>query len=401
MASTTRATKQVQKAFDSTLAKRVIESTKVATGTHKARIDPQAPIQGKPREIGSNAYREHVHRETVRLRKALDSVSHGKNIFAYHNIRTKQVVYSLTRYLEVRISVLVAAMLQMDAFDNPIAPKQFYIYTTPKSPQLTPVLHQENNVLRQLVYHGKKTVPAELRRDMWAPYYSVHFSDSRLGLRAYQLLREFSMQRQLSPPPEMITVTEELLDAKRPKKPSEAEAFDKLNKKRLGLTMEKRERARVLMNQKATSVADIAAVVAIQDEAIANGFLERDGRRGYLTRKARQRRRAALEEAAEQAEENEARVEAMEARLSEEKEEDIKIAPTAAPDPENPAVVKILWRDVHDAKFAQSWSDNVLHGALRLTRDAQIMPLEDYDGEVNLVNSRGEGSETSKATVNV
>lgn len=42
-----------------------------------------------------------MQRESVRLQKALNSISHGKHIFAYHNVRTKQVVYSLTRYLEV------------------------------------------------------------------------------------------------------------------------------------------------------------------------------------------------------------------------------------------------------------------------------------------------------------
>ncbi|KAJ5246660.1 hypothetical protein N7468_001643 [Penicillium chermesinum] len=322
MASTTQAAKQVSKALDSA-AHKIIESTRVATGTQKARIDPQIPIQGKKREPGSNAFKEHEHRETMRLRKALDSVSHGKNIFVYTNVRTKQVVYSLTRYL------------------------------------------QENNVLRQLIYHGKKTVPAELRRDMWAPYYSVHFSNSRLGLRAYQLLREFSMQRQLSPPPEMITVTEELLAAKRPKNPVEAEEFDKMNLKRIGKTMEKKERARVLMDQRATSVADIAAVVSIQDQAIADGFLERDGKRGYLTRKARQRRRAALKEAQEKAEENQAYVADLEARMSESQGEDVEI----------PEVVRILWRDVHDAQFAENWSKNVRHGQLQLSPDAQIMPM--------------------------
>ena len=73
-----------------------------------------------------------------------------------------------------------------------------------------------------MINHGKKTVPADLRRDMWVPYYSVHFGEARIGLHAYRLLREFSMQRQLAPPPEMITVTEDYLALKRPKGPVEA-----------------------------------------------------------------------------------------------------------------------------------------------------------------------------------
>lgn len=95
MASSNTVSKPIQK---------ILDSTKVATLSkfiRKPLIDPQTPIQGRPREPSSNAYKEHQNRESHRLRKALDSVAHGKHIFAYHNVRTNQVVYSLTRYLEV------------------------------------------------------------------------------------------------------------------------------------------------------------------------------------------------------------------------------------------------------------------------------------------------------------
>ncbi|KAJ5653903.1 hypothetical protein N7490_000906 [Penicillium lividum] len=329
MASTT---KPIQK---------ILDSTKIASLSKFVRrppIDPQTPIQGKVRNPNSNAFKEHVKREGVRLQKALNAITHGKNIFVYHNVRTKQVVYSLTRYLE------------------------------------------KNNLLRQMIYHGKKTVPAEVRRDMWVPYYSVHFSDSKLGLRAYQLLREFSIQRQLAPPKEMITVTEEFLAAKRPKDPNQAEIFDKMNKKRLGNTMEKKERARVLMNQKATSVADVAAVLSIQQEEIANGLLSRDGSRGYLTRKARQRRREALHEDAERAKEGAARIGALEEQLSQRSGEVVKIGEVEGINPQTPETVKILWQDVHDAHYAESWVPNVQHGKLERTRNSIIA------GELRLDN---------------
>lgn len=92
MASTT---KPIQKLLD---------STKIASLSKFVRrppIDPQTPIQGKPRNLESNAFKEYAKREGVRLQKALNAITHGKNIFVYHNVRTKQVVYSLTRYLEV------------------------------------------------------------------------------------------------------------------------------------------------------------------------------------------------------------------------------------------------------------------------------------------------------------
>lgn len=233
---------------------------------------------------------------------------------------------------------------------------------------------QKNNLLRQMVYHGKKTVPADLRRDMWVPYYSVHFGDARLGLRAYQLLREFSLQRQLSPPPEMITVTEEFLAAKRPKDPLAAEEFDKLNKKRIGKVMEKKERARVLMDQKATSVADIAAVLAIQEKEIENGFLDKEYKRGYLTRRARQRRRETRLREEAQAEANAARVKALEEHLNSLASEDteLKIDEADPAYPDRPEAVKVLWRDVHDARYAESWPSSVEHGELELMRNPII-----------------------------
>ncbi|KAJ5243004.1 uncharacterized protein N7469_001331 [Penicillium citrinum] len=315
--------------------KKILDATKISALTSKLVRRPidvksQVPIQGRPREANSNAFKEASHRETVRLQKALNAVAHGKHIFVYHNVRTKQVVYSLTRYLE------------------------------------------KTNLLRQMVYHGKKTVPAELRRDMWVPYYSVHFGDARLGLRAYQLLREFSMQRQFSPPAEMITVTKEYLDKKRPKDPLAAEEFDKMNKKRIGHPMEKKERARVLMDQKATSVADIAAVLAIQEKAIANGLLEQTSKRGYLTRKARQRRRAALERLARQQQWNAEHIAALEKRMSDLSGDDVEIGEVDGEYPADAKDVKILWRDVHDAYFAESWPADVQHGELELKRSAII-----------------------------
>ncbi|KAJ5160185.1 uncharacterized protein N7482_007189 [Penicillium canariense] len=320
MASTSTASKPIQK---------ILDSTRIASLRKFVRhppVDSTKPIQGKIREATSNAFKEHVKREGVRLQKALNSISHGKHIFVYHNVQTKQVVYSLTRYLE------------------------------------------ESNVLRQMVYHGKKTVPAELRRDMWTPYYSVHFGDARLGLRAYQLLREFSMRRQLSPPPEMITVSEEFLASRRPKDPTDAEEYDRMNKKRIGHPMEKKERARVLMDQKATSVADIAAVLEIQKQEIKEGLLDKEQWRQKQFRSQRRRQREAMDREAEQAEQHNARIKALEQQLSERAGAEVKIG-EVGDYPESPENVKILWRDVHDANYAASWPEEVQHGELELKRD--------------------------------
>ncbi|KAE8325580.1 transcriptional regulation of mitochondrial recombination-domain-containing protein [Aspergillus sergii] len=309
---------------------KILDPTKIGTWNVVRRppIENHSVIQGKAREQNSNAFKTHQWKEGVRLRKAINAITHGKNIFVYHNIRTNQVVYSLTRYLE------------------------------------------KNNVLRQLVYHGKKTVPATLRKDMWVPYYSVHFNEPKVGLRAYHLLREFAMQRQLSPPREMITISERFLDQKRPKDPEGAKKFDEKYADKVGWLMEKKHRARALMDQKATSVADVSAVLSIQEEEIANGFA--DGKRGYLTRTARRRRREARAKEEAKAAEQAERVAELEKTLST-AEVDYKVQEPESTNGVEGNGVKILWTDIHDARLAEAWPERVRHGELDLSRD-HVMP---------------------------
>lgn len=86
--------------------KKILDPTKIPTWKVARRppIENHSIIQGKQREQNSNAFKDHQAKEGTRLRKALNAITHGKNIFVYHNIRTNQVVYSLTRYLEVGFS---------------------------------------------------------------------------------------------------------------------------------------------------------------------------------------------------------------------------------------------------------------------------------------------------------
>lgn len=219
---------------------------------------------------------------------------------------------------------------------------------------------------------------------MWVPFYSVHFSDPKVGLRAYHLLREFSMQRQLSPPREMITITEEWLARKRPRNPIEAKEFDEKYKDKIGWMLPKKERARVLMGQKATSVADIAAVLKIQEEEIKNGFAS--GKRGYLTRTARKRRRAAREKERKLAEEHAQRIANFEKLLSTPQVE-YKIQDTAGNGEYKVEgdEVKILWADINDAQYAESWPERVKHGELKQTRD-HVMPGEKVMGPTVLAD---------------
>lgn len=90
-------------------ALQLLDPTKIATRKEirKPPVDRNTVIQGSIRDPTSNAYKDFRFKQGVRLRKALQFLTHGRDIFAYHNVRTNQVVYSLTRYLEVCLPLYV------------------------------------------------------------------------------------------------------------------------------------------------------------------------------------------------------------------------------------------------------------------------------------------------------
>ncbi|KAA8911322.1 transcriptional regulation of mitochondrial recombination-domain-containing protein [Sphaerosporella brunnea] len=123
-----------------------------------------------------------------------NAAQHGRNIFIYNNIQTNQVVYSLTRALN------------------------------------------NNEALKQLPFIAKKTKPAALRKDHWAPLATVSFPNSDMGLKTYHMLREFRKLHET--------------------KYDQAGTFN----------MEKKKLKYVLMNQKANSIADLAESLRIEIE---------------------------------------------------------------------------------------------------------------------------------------
>ncbi|EFR04691.1 hypothetical protein MGYG_07698 [Nannizzia gypsea CBS 118893] len=301
-------------------------------------------IQGKVRFPNSQAAKNFGQQESTRLKKALQHITHGKNIFAYSNFRTNQVVYSLSRSLD------------------------------------------SQNVLSQLVYHGKKTVPAGLRKDMWVPYFSVHFPTPTLGLEAYKLLREFSRQRQFEPPAQLITNSKESLERKRPQGLDEAKKWERQMSCRIGQIMEKKDRAKVLMDQKATSVADTAAVLAIQAQRERQNRQQEEGeeeastedgnpKEKKLSHKARrrviraQKRQQAHEELVRK------RIEELEKSMSTKGfQAKIDVEGELADYKVGEGEVKLLWTDLQDAQYARSWPSTVQHGELEPSREHIISP---------------------------
>ncbi len=71
-------------------------------GTRRGSLSPELPPNSylirKPIQKG------------VRLPKTdVPEIHHGQHIYLYNNIQTNQVVYSLTRHLNVRISIFTAS----------------------------------------------------------------------------------------------------------------------------------------------------------------------------------------------------------------------------------------------------------------------------------------------------
>lgn len=87
-----------------------VRPPRIPKGTPNANTNPQPPgsvpvgqvwVQGAWRDPASNAAKDRRKVQSRQVEKALRRTSHGMNIYAYSNIRTHQVVYSLTRVLQV------------------------------------------------------------------------------------------------------------------------------------------------------------------------------------------------------------------------------------------------------------------------------------------------------------
>ncbi|RPA74156.1 hypothetical protein BJ508DRAFT_189229, partial [Ascobolus immersus RN42] len=112
--------------------------------------------------------------------------------------------------------------------------RNIFIFNNIKTNQTLYSLHRtlnNNDALKQHFFMGPHSVPRSLRKDLWAPLLSVHLPTPQLGLKIFQHLRELKMLHltQWSDP--------EIL---------------KTNKD---------DRRKALMDQKANSIADLAAAL--------------------------------------------------------------------------------------------------------------------------------------------
>ncbi|MCJ1401191.1 hypothetical protein MMC11_004403 [Xylographa trunciseda] len=207
---------------------------------------------------------------------------HGNHIFVYCHIRSNQIIYSLTRSMK------------------------------------------NNTSLKQLPFLGKNTVPAALRKDLWHPLCLVEFPNPTQGLSVFRKLRELRRLHETSYPLSTVTQTEGI---------------------HKGQLLPKKKRGYVLMNQKANSVADMAAVLLIQSRepterevAAAKRKVRTDGRPLAKRGKGKQ-----------------ASAEALTIKGSVEG-------------------VRIRWADLLDAEYAETWPAEVVHDGLEKHRYTAAWP---------------------------
>ena len=192
--------------------------------------------------------------------------------------------------------------------------------------------------MKQLPFLGKKTVPARLRKDLWLPFALVEFPSALQGLDAFRRLREFRRLHETSYPLDLITVKEG---------------------KQKGSLMNTKERGAVLMDQKANSVADLAAVL-LQDE------------KGPSEERARHKERSKKYWDLV----NRQKVKAGKPRVR--KRVNLSLGPTVNQ-------VRIRWADLMDADYAEAWPQSVVHHLLERSRYTAAFPaFEMVDTEEKL-----------------
>jgi hypothetical protein len=280
----------------------------------------------------------------IRYARARNRLTSGMNIYAFKHIHTKQVVYSLTANM------------------------------------------QESKIMPQLVFHGKKTVPAEIRPDMWRPYFAVHFPDDaagrRVGLHAYLSLRKLSLQRQLNPPKGLLFTTAEDVELARKQAGDPTNLHRSLMQHKttlphIGQNLPLRMRQRKLMDHTATSVADLAYIL--------NRSLEHLPR---IAEKVETQAKTPL--TLKQKKKLKKKVDYSKPKM------DLLPGQTHAPTrPQN--YIHVLWSDMRDGTYAAAWPEGVGHSELHPTMHRMRGELK----ESGYVTERMKGREMEELSAQV
>ncbi|KAH8150381.1 uncharacterized protein LAJ45_05592 [Morchella importuna] len=179
--------------------------------------------------------------------------------------------------------------------------RNLFIYNNIQTKQVVYSLTRSlknNKMLKQITFVGKKSVPAALRKDVWTPLLSVSFPFPAVGLKTFKKLREFKKLHETAYPRELVA----------------------------GKT--KKEKKKILMDQKANSIADLAASLEWE---IAKANREHDEMAG----KKDQPPRIGRDE------------------------------------------VVVRWQDIYDAQYARDWPELVVHEVAERARHTAPKAVEE------------------------
>lgn len=207
-----------------------------------------------------------------------------------------------------------------------------------------PLKIQNHDAIKQLPFLGKKTVPASLRKDLWLPLAVVEFPKPTQGLIAYRKLREFRRLHETTYPYELITQTEGRYK---------------------GHLMSTKQRGKALMNQKANTVADLAAVLLQQE-------------------------RGPTPEQADAIEKRRRKAESLK-KIQKGKKKAKKMNPVPVEEMVGVEGVKVRWANPLDAEYAETWPPAVVHdGFLQRSRYTAAFPQMDATDGLSGFISEGE-----------
>ncbi|KAK1674516.1 transcriptional regulation of mitochondrial recombination-domain-containing protein [Colletotrichum godetiae] len=264
---------------------------------------------------------------------------HGEQIWVWSHLTSNQVIYSHTKQLE------------------------------------------SHRALKQLPFNGKKSKPAKLRRDYWEPMALIQLpaGAGAAGQSVFQKLREFRRMHELAWEDDLLYREHrtELL------KPKPIKPVRKIVRNR-------HERSLALNDQRANSIADMAAVLA--------GF----GRGNRLVVSAGEKK-AVLEDGEALTGRKWSKAPPAKTQLvaGQSGEEVEGAGTTKAPAVDQLLPATIYWANEDDRNFAQEWTGNVTHD---LFRDVKaLLEANHFDPEQAVVEEEpkaepaSEDSKDSKA----
>ena len=196
-----------------------------------------------------------------------------------------------------------------------------------------------------MTFVGKKSVPPKFRKDMWTPLCVLNFPNQYQGLHAYARLREFRERHETEWPLEDFTIQ---------KGPQ------------YGQLMSRKERSFKLMDQKANSIADMAAVLGMQARPPDPVLVEKMAKQVYTKTWTYGKTLPSGEKVTV----NVSKPHYARAKRG----QNSRIGHRVFEFEGNINGTSVWWVDPNDAEYAETWPVEVVHGTLNVVNGHPIWP---------------------------